>query len=64
MTKLGRVINSLKVISRNGYPIFAAHTGALLCCSSFVWFATRHSSRLASHPVYTTPMGYSFLEIT
>jgi len=48
----------------NEYLIFAAHTGALLRCSSFVWPATRHSSRLASHPVCTTTMGYSFTEIT
>jgi len=46
------------------YPIGVAHTGALPRCSSFVWLATRHSSRLASHPVYTTPMGYSSMEIT
>jgi|GEM_PF-3515113 len=49
---------------RNEYPIFAARPGALLRCSSFVWLATRHSSRLASHPAHTTLMGYSFLEIT
>jgi len=58
------VVSYFKVISRNEYPIFAARLGALLRCSSFVWLATRHSSRLASHPVRTTLMGYSFLEIT
>jgi len=60
----GATFGILRLIFVNKYPIFAAHTGALLRCSSFVWLATRHSSCLASHPVCTTPMGYSSTKIT
>ncbi len=33
----------------NKYPISAAHTGALLRCSSLMWLATPRSSLLVLH---------------
>ena len=52
-----RRAHSLRESEIANIPFPAALAGALPRCSSLVWPATRHSSRLALHPAITTKNG-------